>query len=162
MITGIALGSNMGDRLLRLQEARDELAARYGNVRCSRVYETEPVGCEPGTVAFLNAVVEIEYSGQPSGLLKELQSIEEKMGRPSRHPRNAPRTIDLDLLYAGNLVLCNESITIPHPRLHLRRFVLEPLCDVHPDLTLPGQRETVALLLAKLPPEPRARIFGFL
>jgi len=158
MISGIALGSNIGDRLLHLRQARDELAARYGKVRCSRVYETEPVGCQAGTDAYLNAVAEIDYIGQPAILLGELQAIEAKMGRPSRHPRNAPRTIDLDILYVGDLVLCSGSLVIPHPRLHLRRFVIAPLCDIRPDLILPGQHETISELLAKLPPQPRATV----
>jgi 2-amino-4-hydroxy-6-hydroxymethyldihydropteridine diphosphokinase len=160
MFTGIALGSNVGDRLRHLRQARDDLASRHGPVRCSRVYETEPVGCEPGTAAYLNAVVEIEYDGQPLMLLEELQAIEEGMGRPSRHPRNAPRTIDLDILYIGNLAFRSGELVIPHPQLHLRRFVLAPLCDIHPDLILPGQRETAAQLLSTLPAEPRAAIFS--
>jgi len=159
MFTAIALGSNVGDRLRHLRQARDELATRHGTVRCSRVYETEPVGCEPGTDAYLNAVVEINYTGQqPAGLLEELKAIEVKMGRPSRHPRNTPRTIDLDILYIGDLVLSNEMVVIPHPRIHLRRFVLAPLCDIHPELILPGHHETVAELLAKLPPQPQAAV----
>jgi len=159
MLTGIALGSNIGDRLLNLRQARDELSAKYGGVRCSRVYETEPVGCEPGTAAYLNAVVEIDYNGTPALLLAGLQEIEARMGRPTRHPRNAPRTIDLDILYAGNLIFHGEAIAIPHPRLHMRRFVLAPLCDIRPDLILPGQHETTGALLAKLPPGPEVTVY---
>jgi len=160
MLTGIALGSNLGDRLQHLRQAHDELAARHGVVRCSRVYETEPVGCAPGTPAYLNAVVEFDYDGQPDVLLEELQAIEARMGRPSRHPRNAPRTIDLDLLYQGSLILQNSALVIPHPQLHLRRFVLAPLCDIRPDLILPGLQETAAELLSKLPPLPQAAVFS--
>lgn len=159
MRAGIALGSNIGDRMENFRGAREELGRVFGQLLCSSVYETDPVGCEPGSGPYLNAVAEIEYEGQPVLLLDRLQAIEKKMGRPSKRPRNAPRTIDLDVLYVGNLTLSNEEIIIPHPRLHLRRFVLAPLCDIRPDLVLPGHHESVARLLAELPPEPSVRLF---
>ena len=158
--TGIALGSNIGDRLGHLQMARDRLNARYGEVRCSRVYETEPVDCEPGTSAYLNAVVEIDFRGDPEALLKELQAIEIQSGRPSSHAYHAPRTLDLDLLYIGDLTHSSAAMELPHPRLHLRRFVLAPLCDIRPDLLLPGHTETVSELLLKLPQQPSVSVFS--
>ena len=163
MRTGIALGSNIGDRLHNLQLARTELlsiSGISGEPLCSKVYETEPVDCEPGSAPYLNAVVEIEYEGHPISLLDELQGIEKKMGRPSKRPRNAPRTIDLDILYAGNLTLANEEIVIPHPRLHSRRFVLAPVHDIRPDLILPGYHDSISTLLARLPEKPAAVIFS--
>ena len=157
----IALGSNVGDRLLNLRQACEKLRARYGNeVRCSPVYETDPVECEPGTMAYLNAVIEIQFEGDPFQLLKELQGIEIEMGRPSRHPHHAPRTIDLDLLYIGPFISNCKTMEIPHPRLHLRRFVLAPLCDIQPDLVLPGQHKTVSDLLKKLPLRPWVTVFN--
>lgn len=153
MRTGVAIGSNVGDRLAHLREARARLLQIPGvaePVRSSRVYETEPVGTDGEAGAFLNAVIEVEFGGQPIDLLDALQQIEAALGRPSKRPRNAPRTIDLDILYVGNLVLSNEEVVIPHPRLHQRRFVLVPLADIRPELVLPGQQHSVAALLAGL------------
>src|SRR5438105_4519256 len=118
MRCGIALGSNVGDRLQNLRQAREqivELNMRDRAVKQSKIYETEPVGAEPGAAPFLNAVVEIHFDGHPIALLDKLQAVEAQLGRPSKRPRNAPRTIDLDILYAGNLALSNDEVMIPHP-----------------------------------------------
>ena len=153
MRAGIALGSNVGDRLAHLRSARahiQQIARVSGPGRSSRIYETEPVGMGDDARAFLNAVIEVEFTGEPLGLLDSLQQIETSMGRPSRHPRNVPRMIDLDILYLGDLVLTDERVAIPHPALHERRFVLAPLADIRPELVLPGQGQKVAELLAGL------------
>ena len=163
MRAGIALGSNLGDRLAHLRLARERVLALPGvsaPALASRVYETEPVGSTPDAGAYLNAVLEIEYDGQPITLLDGLQRIEADFGRPSKRPRNAPRTLDLDILYAGNLILSNAEFVIPHPRLHLRRFVLTPLADIRPDLLLPGQHRTIAALLARLDDPARVELFA--
>jgi len=99
---------------------------------------------------YLNAVMEINFTGQPVALMDRLLKIEKAMGRPSKRPKNAPRIIDLDVLYMDNLVLNNPEIVIPHPRLRWRRFVLTPLAEISPDLILPGQARSVRTLLAEL------------
>jgi 2-amino-4-hydroxy-6-hydroxymethyldihydropteridine diphosphokinase len=161
--TAIALGSNIGDRLAHLQRARDEIM-RIPDVRgpllSSRVFETEPIDCSADAAPFLNAVIEVEYEGEPGLLLAALHRIEAAMGRPSRRPRNAPRTIDLDILSIGGRALAGGVLTLPHPRIPERRFVLAPLADVRPELVLPGQRLCVAELLAGLNDPARVAVFA--
>ena len=163
MRAGIALGSNLGDRLANLTAGREavlRLPDVFPPVLHSRVYETEPVGTGPDAGPFLNAVMEVEFTGDPLALLAALRTIESALGRPTRHPRNAPRTLDLDILYAGDLVLHDSALILPHPRLHLRRFVLAPLNDIRPDLRLPGQSRTIAELLAHLGDPSAVSIFA--
>jgi 2-amino-4-hydroxy-6-hydroxymethyldihydropteridine diphosphokinase len=153
MRCGIALGSNIGDRLANLREgfARVAMLSEAGPaILASAIYETSPVDCEPGTTPYLNAFMEINCNAPPVALLDQLLAIEKQMGRPSKRPRNAPRSIDLDVLYVGNLVLNNPEIIIPHPRLTQRRFVLLPLSEIAPDLILPGQAVHVRALLNEL------------
>ena len=152
MRIGIALGSNLGDRMANLRGARDAVVDLAVNklVLASRIYETEAVNCEPGAGKFLNAVLEIEYDGDPSELLEKLIGIEESLGRKRDHAQNVSRRIDIDILYADGLVINNERLQLPHPRLHERKFVLQPLADVRPDLILPGQNQSVRDLLARL------------
>jgi 2-amino-4-hydroxy-6-hydroxymethyldihydropteridine diphosphokinase len=153
MRTAVALGSNLGDRLANLRAARNAVLG-LSNVKApilsSAIYETEPVGCEPGAAKFLNAVVEFDYDGGPAGLLDQLIRIEEVLGRKRDHPKNISRAIDIDLLYCGDCSIENERLQLPHPRIHLRRFVLQPLADIRPDLVLPIQEKTVGELLAEL------------
>jgi 2-amino-4-hydroxy-6-hydroxymethyldihydropteridine diphosphokinase len=153
MRTAIALGSNLGDRLGNLRAARQrtgDLADVQPPILSSATYETEPIGCEPGAANFLNAVVEFDYEGDPMQLLEQLVRIEESLGRKRDHPKNVSRTIDIDLLYCGDRQIDNEGLRLPHPRMHLRRFVLQPLADICPDLILPKQTKSVADLLAEL------------
>jgi 2-amino-4-hydroxy-6-hydroxymethyldihydropteridine diphosphokinase len=154
MRAGIALGSNLGDRLAHLGAARDEIIELPGVKEpflFSAIYETEPVGCERGAGAFLNAVIEIGYDKNAENLWRELASIESSLGRERSGERNLSRTIDLDLLYLGAIKMETPEIELPHPRATVRRFVLEPLAEIRPDLKLPGQKKSVKALLAKLP-----------
>jgi 2-amino-4-hydroxy-6-hydroxymethyldihydropteridine diphosphokinase len=152
MRVGIALGSNLGDRMANLRAARKAVIDLVGDksLLTSSIYETEPVGCEPGAAKFLNAVLEIEYDGDPTELLEELIWAEESLGRKRDHACNRSRKIDMDLLYADDLEIDNERLHLPHPRMNLRKFVLQPLADIRPDLVLPGQVKTISEQLAEL------------
>jgi 2-amino-4-hydroxy-6-hydroxymethyldihydropteridine diphosphokinase len=150
---GIALGSNLGDRAAEIEAAFSFLKslAANGNIRRSPVIETAPVDCPPGSTPFLNAVAEIDVDSRimpPHKLLSRMQQFEMARGRPPDHGRNTPRPIDLDILYYGDRVLQTPELTIPHPRIAERRFVLEPLAHLRPDLILPGQTKSVRELLA--------------
>lgn len=157
MIFGVALGSNLGDRAANLRRGVELLVQRVQRCRIIErggVYETEPVDCAPGTQAFLNTVIEIEVPCTPQELHAHLAAIEVELGRPAVREKNAPRTLDLDLLYAGDVVSDDSALILPHPRLHLRRFVLQPLADIRPDLKLPGHERTIAEHLAALRDDP--------
>ena len=153
MRTAVALGSNLGDRLDNLRAARQQicdLTDIQPPVLSSAIYETNPVDCEPGAPKFLNAVVEFGYDGDPLQLLKKLRSVEGALGRPREHTRNVSRKIDIDLLYIGDTRINDRELELPHPRMHLRKFVLQPLADIRPELILPQQAKTVRELLAQL------------
>jgi 2-amino-4-hydroxy-6-hydroxymethyldihydropteridine diphosphokinase len=153
MRTAVALGSNLGDRLENLRAARSAILGLSDvkpPILSSAIYETEPVDCEPGADKFLNAVVEFYYEGNPASMLKQLMRIEEALGRRRDHPKNVSRMIDIDLLYCGDRKIEDERLQLPHPRLHLRKFVLQPLADIRAGLVLPGQAKTVRQLLEEL------------
>ena len=153
MRTAIGLGSNIGDRLENLRAARNaifDLENVKPPILCSAVYETEAVDCEPGAGRFLNAVVEFEYEGDPARLLEQLIHIEEALGRKRDHPKNVSRTIDIDLLYCGDQQIDNERLQLPHPRMHLRKFVLQPLADIRANLILLGQAKNIRELLGEV------------
>lgn len=150
----IALGSNLGDRLANLRDARDRIRALDGAtlpIAQSAVYETSPVDCEAGAKKFYNAVIEIGFEKSADELLEALQEIERTLGREPNHKRNVSRTIDLDLLYFGSEERVEPPLQLPHPRMMGRKFVLQPLCDIAPDLRLPRQTKNVGELLAELP-----------
>lgn len=155
---GIALGSNLGDREANLRRGVELLMARVPEAQLTAVaslYETEPVDCAPGTQAFINTVIEVVADDlSPTQMHAHLAAVEQAMGRPAQREKNSPRTLDLDLLYAGDFEIDSPSLTIPHPRLHQRRFVLQPLAEIRPDLVLPGQTKTIAKLLAELSDDP--------
>jgi 2-amino-4-hydroxy-6-hydroxymethyldihydropteridine diphosphokinase len=153
MRTGVALGSNLGDRLANLRAARGAIVDLGGvapPILASAVYETEPVGCEPGAAKFMNAALEFEYEGDLDELLEKLIRIEESLGREREHARDISRKIDIDLLYCGEGKIDDGQLQLPHPRMHLREFVLQPLADIRRDLVLPNQTQSVRDLLAEV------------
>ena len=152
MRVGIALGSNLDDRLENLRAARRHLFALHedrGPFLCSRIYETEPVDCPPGSPAFLNAAIELACTIPPLDLLEKLQHLEQILGRPAIYARHSPRPIDLDILYYDNLSFTLPELTLPHPRIPERGFVLTPLADIAPDRILPGQLKKISELFKK-------------
>ncbi len=152
---GIALGSNVGDRLSHLRRGLTLLLERLPQARLTAaapLYETAPVDCAEDSPAFYNTVVELECALPPHDLRAVTAGIERALGRPDERVQNAPRTLDLDLLYCGQFTLADDTLTLPHPRLAQRRFVLQPLAAIRPNLRLQGQSLTVRELLAALPP----------
>lgn len=145
----LALGSNLGDREARLREAVAKLeAAEVHILRRSPVYETEPQDIRDQGW-FLNAVLEAETALFPMQLLERTQAIERKMGR-QRVQAGGPRAIDIDILLYGNFVIRAPRLEIPHPRMTARRFVLEPLAALAPDLRLPPAGRTAQEMLAEI------------
>jgi 2-amino-4-hydroxy-6-hydroxymethyldihydropteridine diphosphokinase len=142
----VGIGSNLGDREGNLRQAVELLSAEDGIdvVAVSEIRETDPVGpVEQGP--FLNGAVRIETDLAPRELLERLLAVEERLGRVRRE-RWGPRTIDLDLLLYGDDVVDEPGLTVPHARLHERRFALEPLSDLAPSLEIPGKGPISALL----------------
>lgn len=158
----VGLGSNLGDRAANLAEALQRLSRRGIEVlRASSVYETEPVDY-PDQPWFLNQVAEIDHGAlDPRALLKSLLEIEREMGR-QRTIAAGPRVIDIDLLLCGSLIVNGGGVgdlILPHPRLHLRRFVLEPLCELASDLVHPVLGKTCAELLREVQSTARVRLY---
>lgn len=159
----IALGSNLGDSRQNILRAVRELGELSGEpLLASSLWETTPVDCPPNSPAFLNAVVRILPGAEetPESLLGKLQELERRYGRRAKQVVNEARPLDLDLILFGAETLATESLTLPHPRAISRRFVLEPLHEIAPGLLFPGQSQTVAELLAGLPPDPAMRKLG--
>lgn len=154
----IGIGSNQGNRTDYCNKALRAITKFAVIKSLSSVYETEPVGVidQPD---FINCVVEIETGLGPYELFSKLLDIENRLGR-KRAGAGGPRTIDLDLIFYDDLVIQGEDLTIPHPRAHLRRFVLEPLCEIAPDFVHPILKVSVSKLLNGLEDNKRVQRLG--
>ena len=143
----VGLGANLGDRERTLRAAADALAAEEGIevVSISTLRETEPVGVGEQP-RFLNGAAELETTLTARELLDRLLTVEQRFGRVRIPGEHGPRTLDLDLLLYGDEVLDEPGLTVPHPRLHERRFVLEPLAELAPGLVVPGRGDMESLL----------------
>jgi 2-amino-4-hydroxy-6-hydroxymethyldihydropteridine diphosphokinase len=134
----IGLGSNLGDRVANLRQGLAQLRAGGDVVAVSPLYETEPVGGPEDQGAFLNVVVELATTATPRQLLRRCHALE-KAAHRVRSVRFGPRTLDADVLLVGNLVVDEPDLIVPHPRMWERRFVLQPLSDLAPDLVPPAR-----------------------
>jgi 2-amino-4-hydroxy-6-hydroxymethyldihydropteridine diphosphokinase len=164
METIISMGSNLGDRLAALTMARRRIA-EWPDVHIaaqSPVYETEPVGVQAQFthLPFLNAVLVLEGPWDGHEWYQHLHALETKLGRRRGLDRYAPRTIDLDIVCVGGSRIESGGLVIPHPHWKERRFVVQPLADIRPDLVIPGDPRTVRQVLEALPPEPKVALFA--
>jgi 2-amino-4-hydroxy-6-hydroxymethyldihydropteridine diphosphokinase len=149
----IALGSNLGDSPDILRRAMERLQ-RFSDLplQKSSLWRSTPVDCPPGSPAFVNAVVGLvpQPDETPETLLAKLQALESEFGRQQKKILNEPRPLDLDLIAFGTQIRNTPELVLPHPRAHLRQFVLQPLAEIAPGLVLPGQSETVAQIVSRL------------
>jgi 2-amino-4-hydroxy-6-hydroxymethyldihydropteridine diphosphokinase len=161
---GLSLGANLGDRLANLSEAKRRIAGlpRTAVVAASPVYETEPVDVAPRfrDVSFLNAAIAIASDLGLDPLHAALHAIEQSMGRVRSADRNAPRPVDIDIIYADGVVLDTEALALPHPRWASRRFVVQPLADIRPDLVISAGGPTVRAVLLSLSEKPDVVLFS--
>jgi 2-amino-4-hydroxy-6-hydroxymethyldihydropteridine diphosphokinase len=145
----LSLGSNVGEHEAQLREAMSRLGAVGHVVAVSSFYETEPVEFTQQPW-FLNCAIALETSQTPEQLMASILCIEEKMGR-RRVQKKGPRTIDIDILLFGESIIDSPELTIPHPTMYQRRFVLEPLAEIAPDIQHPVFKKTIRELLDALP-----------
>lgn len=158
----LGLGSNLGDRRQTLRLAAIAAVEACGQsgmpFRVGGLYESEPLDCPQDSPRFLNSVLEMDSELEPMRVLAALQAIEQSMGRPAVHGKNTPRTVDLDILVFGDDKMHSEILTLPHPEISRRPFVLAPLADLDPGMQLPGCPNGVAARLGEFPPQDIPRL----
>lgn len=145
MFTALALGSNIGNRLENIQKACEMLLSELGQVSFmyAPIYRSAPVACPEGSPDFFNTVVTFDYEGTAQNLHSITQKVENALGREKNTVRNAPRIIDIDILLLGDQIIQENTLIIPHPRMHLRKFVLQPLADIAPNILIPSTHKSV-------------------
>ena len=153
----LAFGSNQGDRQATYRKSLAALSRVPGTVvkAWSRLYETEPIGLSDGGSTFLNAAMAVETDLSPRELMRELSQIEARLGKSPTHTSDLSRAIDLDLLLYDDWHVHEDSLDVPHPRMHRRAFVLVPLAEIAADAVHPVLRLTVEELVRRLPPGDR-------
>lgn len=150
----VALGSNLGNSRDLIKRALDRLQNfSAAPLRKSSLWLSSPVDCPPDSPLFVNAVAGLtpRLDETPESLLSKLQTLEVELGRRPKKVLNEPRSLDLDLIAFGGVVCHTPRLILPHPRAHLRRFVLQPLGEIAADCVLPLQKKTVAQLLGEMP-----------
>ncbi len=149
----VSLGSNLGDRGELIQKGFTFLSHSFAvreTFKTSKIWETEPVDCPVGSPLFLNAVAVFKTVVAPRFLFEQCQNFEREMGREQVRALNAPRPLDLDLIYFGDKIISTPDLILPHPRARSRGFVLGPLAELLPELLLPGENKSVKVLFDEL------------
>ncbi len=163
MEIGFSLGSNLYNRKRLLMQAKNLLlsAPRTRFVDQSPIYETTPVDVKPEhrDKAYLNSILVVESELPLESWISYIGKIEHNLGRERSDDRNAPRPIDIDIIYAGGQIVDGDDLEVPHPRWALRRFVVQPLCDVRPDMVIPETHKPVREILRTLPPDHGMSLF---
>ena len=163
MEIGFSLGSNLYNRKRLLMQAKNLLLSapctRY--VDQSLIYETTPVDVKPEyeSMAYLNSVVIVESDLPLESWLSYIGKIEKNLGRERTEDRNAPRPIDIDIIYAGDQIIDGGGLEVPHPRWAERRFVVQPLNDIRPDMVLPEKKQPVSMILNSLPKDEGLHVY---
>lgn len=164
MEIGFSLGSNLGGRMGYLRQARERLIEVPGTklLDSAPLYETAPVGVRPehADKFYLNTIVVVESVLGVQDWLPIIGRIETELGRVRTEDRNAPRTVDVDIIYADDHIIDSGGLEVPHPRWSERRFVVQPLADIRPELVIPGDHKTVREILETLPPDEEVRFFA--